>query len=259
MADSVVIGKRNFSSRLMLGTGGIKSLEILREVVTKAGCEVATVAMRRVDLKESTSFLQLLEELNVTILPNTAGCFTANDAVLTARMAEDALGTGWVKLEVIGDEHTLLPDSVELLKAAEELVDYGIEVLAYTNDDVILAKRLLNLGVSAVMPLGSPIGSGLGIVNPHAISMIIDEIAGKVPVVLDAGIGTASDAAFAMELGCDLVLAASSITKADNPILMASSISMAVKAGRDSWLAGRIPKRYHAQASTSQGNIATWK
>ena len=183
------------------------------------------------------------------MLPNTAGCFTAKDAVLTARLAREALGTSWVKLEVIGDEITLLPDAVELLDAAEELVRDGFVVLAYTNDDPILARRLEDAGCAAVMPLGAPIGSGLGIRNPHNLAMITE--AASVPVVLDAGVGTASDAVIAMELGCEGVMVASAITRARDPEQMAGAFALAVRAGYEARRAGRIPRRFHAEASST--------
>jgi thiazole synthase len=187
-------------------------------------------------------------ECNVRVLPNTAGCFTASEAVLTAKLASDAFETSWIKLEVIGDERTLLPDAVELLTAAEQLCDAGFTVLPYTNDDPILALRLEQIGCAAVMPLGSPIGSGLGIRNPHNIALICETL--NVPVILDAGIGTASDAARAMELGCDAVLVATAITRADDPAAMASAIRLAVCGGYLARQAGRIPQRWHAQASS---------
>jgi len=191
------------------------------------------------------------------VLPNTAGCFTARDAVLTARLAREALATSWVKLEVIGDEITLLPDAVELLEAAEELVNDGFTVLAYTNDDPILARRLEDAGCAAVMPLGAPIGSGLGIRNPHNLAMITE--AASVPVVLDAGVGTASDAAIAMELGCEGVMVASAITRARDPEQMASAFALAVQAGYEARLAGRIPRRYHAEASSTFDAIGDFR
>ena len=190
----------------------------------------------------------MLDEAGVRLLPNTAGCFTARDAVLTAKLAREAFETDWVKLEVIGDEHTLLPDAPALLEAAEELVDEGFTVLPYTNDDPILARRLEDAGCAAVMPLGSPIGSGLGIGNPNNIELITE--AADVPVILDAGVGTASDAALAMELGCDAVLLASSVSGAEDPAGMAVAMRRAVEAGHAARLAGRIPHRRHARAST---------
>jgi thiazole synthase len=204
--------------------------------------------MRRVDPRTSGNILDVLDRRGVRVLPNTAGCRTAREAVRTAQLAREALGTDWIKLEVVADDQTLLPDPVELLDAAAELVAAGFQVLPYTNDDPVLARRLQQAGCVAVMPLGSPIGTGLGIANPHNIELIVGEAA--VPVILDAGIGTASDAALAMELGCAAVLLASSVTRAQNPAAMAAAMAHAVDAGRLARGAGRIPKRFHAQASS---------
>jgi thiazole synthase len=245
---SLVVGGVVLGSRLLLGTGGVPSMEVLEKVVEASGTALVTVAMRRVDPRQRGSILDVLASHGVRVLPNTAGCYTARDAVLTARLAREALDTSWVKLEVIGDEETLLPDAVELLKAAEELADEGAVVLPYTNDDPVLARRLEQVGCAAVMPLGSPIGSGLGIRNPHNIALLAE--ACTVPVILDAGIGTASDAAQAMELGCDGVLVASAITRAKDPERMARAIALAVEAGAEARAAGRIPRRFHARAST---------
>jgi thiazole synthase len=247
--DPLRLGGAVLASRLLLGTGGAPSLQVVEEVVRASGSEVVTVALRRVDPAARGSLLDVLERTGVRVLPNTAGCMTARDAVLTARLAREAFATDWVKLEVIGDERTLLPDPVELLDAAETLVADGFTVLPYTNDDPILAARLEAAGCAAVMPLGSPIGSGLGIRNPHNIALIREAVA--VPVVLDAGIGTASDAALAMELGCDAVLVASAVTRARRPAVMAEAMRHAVLAGRAARLAGRIPRRFHALASTA--------
>jgi thiazole synthase len=241
-------------SRLILGSGGIPSLEVLERAIIASGTSVVTVAMRRLDPAAPGSLLDVLARLGVRVLPNTAGCFTAAEAVLTARLAREALETNWVKLEVIGDEITLLPDGSELLRAAEELVGDGFVVLPYTNDDPVLARRLEHAGCAAVMPAGAPIGSGLGIGNPHAIAMIAE--AAGVPVVLDAGIGTASDAALAMELGCAGVMVASAVTRCRNPETMARAMALAVEAGRAARAAGPIPRRYHAEASSSFHNMA---
>ena len=246
--DAMVIAGEPLSSRLLLGTGGATSLTSLENAVRASGSALVTVAIRRVSLTAGDSILDVLSRCGVRLLPNTAGCYTAREAVLTAKLAREALGTSWVKLEVIADDQTLLPDAVELLDAAERLVDDGFTVLPYTNDDPVLARRLADLGCAAVMPLGSPIGSGLGIRNPHAIEMIVDAV--DVPVVLDAGIGTASDAALAMELGCDAVLVASAVTRAENPIAMATAMKHAVLAGRLARTAGRIPVRRLARASS---------
>jgi thiazole synthase len=248
-ADRLVIGGQTVGSRLILGTGGMASPESLRQALVASGTALATVALRRVDPTTRHSLVDLLHELGIQILPNTAGCLTASDAVLTAKLAREAFETDWVKLEVIADDRTLLPDPVELLAAAEELVDEGFTVLPYCNDDPITARRLEQAGCAAVMPLGSPIGSGLGIQNPHNIALIAEQAG--VPVVLDAGIGTASDACAAMELGCDAVLVASAVTRARRPGLMAGAMRDAVAAGRAARLAGRITRRYHAEASSS--------
>ncbi|MDY7085077.1 MAG: thiazole synthase [Actinomycetota bacterium] len=242
-------------SRLILGTGGANSLAALEEAIAASETALVTVALRRVDAA-GPGLLPMLDRLGVAVLPNTAGCYTAGDAVKTAHLARDAFETDLVKLEVIGDERTLLPDGVELLKAAETLVADGFRVLPYTSDDPILARRLADVGCVAVMPAGSPIGSGLGVSNPHHIRLIRQSV--DVPVVLDAGIGTASDAALAMELGCDAVLVASAITRAESPAAMASAMRHAVIAGRLAFTAGRIPRRFHALASTSDEGIAEW-
>ncbi|WP_433660209.1 thiazole synthase [Nocardia sp. CA-128927] len=251
MAESYAplrIADREFGSRLIMGTGGADNLAVLEEALIASGTELTTVAMRRVDSAGGTGVLDLLKRLNIAPLPNTAGCRTAAEAVLTAQLAREALDTNWVKLEVVADERTLLPDPIELLTAAEQLVDDGFVVLPYTTDDPILARRLEDAGCVAVMPLGSPIGTGLGIGNPHNIEMIVAEA--KVPVILDAGIGTASDAALAMELGCSAVLLATAVTRARQPELMAEAMAAAVRAGYLARQAGRIPKRFWAQASS---------
>ncbi|MDQ1628233.1 MAG: thiazole synthase [Actinomycetota bacterium] len=248
-ADELLIGGAALTSRLILGTGGAPSLTVLEDAVLASGAQVVTVALRRVDPAARGSLLDILERTGVRVLPNTAGCMTARDAVLTARLAREAFATDWVKLEVIGDERTLLPDPTELLDAAEQLAADGFVVLPYTNDDPVLAARLETAGCAAVMPLGSPIGSGLGIRNPHNIQLIRQAV--TVPVVLDAGIGTASDAALAMELGCDAVLVASAVTRARHPAVMAEAMRHAVLAGRAAHRAGRIPRRFHALASTT--------
>jgi thiazole synthase len=248
MDDPFSLAGEEFGSRLIMGTGGLPSLEVLDAALASSGTELTTVAMRRVDPTARGSILDVLARRGVRVLPNTAGCYTARDAVLTAQLAREALTTNWLKLEVIADEHTLLPDPVELLDAAERLVDDGFVVLPYTNDDPVLARRLEQLGCAAVMPLGAPIGSGLGIRNPHNIELIVEQA--RVPVILDAGIGTASDAALAMELGCDAVLLASAITRAQHPALMAAAMRKAVEAGRLAARAGRIPVRRYARASS---------
>ena len=249
--DDLLIAGEKFSSRLIMGTGGAPSLEVLDQALAASGTELTTVAMRRLDPGAPGSVLDVLRERGIKVLPNTAGCFTAGDAVLTARLAREALGTNWVKLEVIADERTLLPDPIETFDAAERLVADGFVVLPYIGDDPALAHRLELAGCAAVMPLGAPIGSGLGIRNPHNIELIVE--AASVPVILDAGIGTASDAALAMELGCDAVLLATAVTRAQRPDLMATAMRAAVQAGRFARLAGRIPRRRYAEASSPTG------
>jgi thiazole synthase len=252
--DMLTIAGRTLRSRLLLGTGGFPSLELLAAAITASGSELVTVALRRIDPQAHGSLIDVLVETGVELLPNTAGCFTARDAVLTARLAREAFGTDWIKLEVIGDEDTLLPDAPELLRAAEELVDEGFVVLPYTSDDPVLARRLVDVGCAAVMPLGSPIGSGMGIRNPYNIALIREAV--DVPVVLDAGVGTASDAAQAMELGCDAVMAASAISRSQDPVRMARAMRAAVEAGRLARGAGRIPRRLYATASTPVEGLA---
>jgi thiazole synthase len=252
-AETWELGGREWSSRLIAGTGGFRSLEQMEAALAASGAEIVTVALRRIDPEAKGSVLDVLDRLGLFALPNTAGCFTARDAVRTARLAKEAFGTEWIKLEVIGDDRTLYPDAVELLGAAETLVADGFTVLPYTNDDPILARRLEDAGCAAVMPLGSPIGSGAGINNPYNLA-IIAERAG-VPVILDAGVGTASDAALAMELGCSAVMAASSIFGAEDPTAMARALRQGVEAGRAARRAGRIPRRTHAEASTPEQGL----
>lgn len=248
MDDPLVIAGREFTSRLVMGTGGASSLESLERALVASNTELTTVAMRRADAAGRTGVLDLLRKLGIEPLPNTAGCRTAAEAVLTARLAREALETSWVKLEVVADDQTLLPDPVELLDAAEQLVEDGFTVLPYTNDDPVLAQRLEQVGCAVVMPLGSPIGTGLGIRNTHNIELIVARAG--IPVVLDAGIGTASDAALAMELGCSAVLLATAVTRADDPERMAAAMRLGVEAGRQAFRAGRIPQRFWAQASS---------
>jgi thiazole synthase len=253
MDDALVVGGVELSSRLILGTGGTPSLDVLERAIVASGAQVVTVALRRIDPAGSGSVMDVIERTAVRPLPNTAGCFTAHEAVRTAQLARDAFETDWIKLEVIGDERTLLPDPVELLDAAETLVDDGFTVWAYTSDDPIVAARLASLGCAAVMPLGSPIGSGMGIRNPYNLAIIREQVG--VPVILDAGVGTASDAAIAMELGCDAVLLASAVTRARDAERMAAAMRHAVTAGRLAWGAGRIPRRLYAEASTSDEGL----
>ena len=246
--DGFELGGRSWGSRLIVGTGGFRSLEQMEEALIASGTEIVTVALRRVDPEAEGSVVDVIRRLGVFVLPNTAGCYTARDAVRTAKLAREAFETDWVKLEVIGDDRTHLPDAVQLVEAAETLVDDDFAVLPYTNDDPILARRLEEAGCAAVMPLGSPIGSGMGIRNPYNIQIIAER--SGVPVILDAGIGTASDAALAMELGCDAVLLASAVSRAEDPVGMATAMRAAVEAGWAARQAGRIPRRLHAEAST---------
>jgi thiazole synthase len=248
VAEGLVIAGREFRSRLVIGTGGFRNLEVMAEAVRASGADLATLALRRVDAGARGSIVDVLESAGCMLLPNTAGCYTARDAVATAQLAREAFGTDWVKLEVIGDDRTLLPDPAELLDASEQLVADGFTVLPYTNDDPILARRLEDAGCAAVMPLGSPIGSGMGINNAYNLRLIVEQA--RVPVILDAGVGTASDAALAMEIGCDGVLLASAVSRAQDPPKMAEAMRLAVEAGRKAREAGRIPRRLYAKPST---------
>jgi thiazole synthase len=252
--SGLTIAGRELGSRLIMGTGGFRNLETMAEAVTVSGAELATLALRRVDPSARGSIVETLASAGCALLPNTAGCYTARDAVTTAQLAREAFETDWVKLEVIGDDRTLLPDATELLAAAETLVADGFTVLPYTNDDPILARRLEDAGCAAVMPLGSPIGSGMGIRNPYNLRLIVE--AARVPVILDAGIGTASDAALAMEAGCDGVLLASAVSRAEDPVRMARAMRLAVESGRLAFESGRIPRRLYAEASTPAEGVA---
>src|SRR2546423_3800557 len=249
LEDPLVIAGRTFRSRLILGTGGFPRLDALADAIRASGTELVTVALRRIDPGQRGSIVDVVEDAGVRLLPNTAGCYTARDAVATARLAREAFETDWIKLEVIGDERTLLPDAPELLRAAEELVADGFVVLPYTNDDPVLGRRLQDAGCAAVMPLGSPIGSGMGIRNAYNLSILRERV--SVPLVLDAGVGTASDAALAMELGCDAVLCASAIGRAADPVAMARAIRGAVEAGRLASAARRLPRPRPAGAATA--------
>lgn len=249
---TLTLGSHTFTSRLLLGTGGVSNHDILRRVIAASGTQLVTVAMRRI-APGADSILDVVRASGVAVLPNTAGCRTARDAVLTAQLAREALNTDLIKLEVIADDVTLLPDAVELLTAAEQLVAEGFTVLPYTNDDPVLARRLQSVGCAAVMPLAAPIGSGLGIRNPHALQMIVDESA--VPVIVDAGIGAPSHAALAMELGCSAVLLATAITRADDPVAMAHAFRHAVEAGALAAGAGMIEQRTLARASSPSAGI----
>jgi thiazole synthase len=251
-ADPLVVAGRTFRSRLLVGTGKYRDLEETRLAVEASGAEIVTVAVRRTNIGQNAGEPNLLDVLppdRYTILPNTAGCYDAETAVRTCRLARELLdGHNLVKLEVLGDQKTLFPDVVQTLAAAETLVRDGFQVMVYTNDDPILAKRFEELGCVAVMPLAAPIGSGLGIRNPYNILTIVENA--KVPILVDAGVGTASDAAIAMELGCHGVLMNTAIAAAKNPILMASAMRKAIEAGREAFLAGRMPKKRFASASS---------
>lgn len=248
--DPLTIADGTFDSRLIVGTGGHDNLEKLRQALIASETEMVTVGLRRVnvDADQTGGLMDVLEDVGVRILPNTAGCYTADDAVTTAKMGREALGTNWVKLEVIGDEETLYPDVEELLDAARRLVEEDFVVLPYTNDDPITAKKLVTIGCPVVMPLGSPIGSGRGLANPDNLKIIREEL--DVPMIIDAGIGCASDAATAMELGADAILTSSAIADAEQPPLMAAALRDAVRAGRQSYRAGRIPEKLYAKPST---------
>ena len=250
MSDPLIIAGQQFSSRLFLGTAGYPNRKIMLDAIEASGTAMVTASIRRISLAgDDESLIDLLGN-RVRFLPNTAGCQTAKDAVLTAELAREALDTNWVKLEVIGDRELLYPDVEELVRATETLVAKGFIVLPYCTEDPVTCRKLADAGAAAVMPLGSPIGSGLGISNPHLIELICAR--SPVPVVLDAGIGTASDAALAMELGCSAVLLNTAVSKARDPVLMAKSMRAAVEGGRLSRLAGRIPKRAHAEPSSPQ-------
>jgi thiazole synthase len=254
--DPLVLGGRSFKSRLFVGTGKYASFALMKEALEKSGSEVVTVAVRRVDLsdKSGESLLSYIDTKRFMILPNTAGCYTADEAIRIARLGREAGLSNWVKLEVIGDEKTLFPDTEGLLAATKTLVKEGFVVLPYTNDDPIMARKLQDAGAAAVMPLGAPIGSGMGIQNPANIRIIM-ESAG-VPVIVDAGVGTASDAAVAMELGCDAVLMNTGIAGAIDPVAMAEAMKLAVEAGRLAFKAGRIAKKLHAAASSPAQGIS---
>jgi len=249
-AGTFVIADRRFASRLLLGTAGYPNQQVMLDALAAGAPAMVTVSIRRISLEAYQESLVDLVGGRYPLLPNTAGCATVRDAVMTAELAREALGTNWIKLELIGDRETLYPDVEQLLRAAEALVKDGFTVLPYCNDDPVTCRKLADLGVAAVMPLGSPIGTGLGIVNPYAIERICATSA--VPVILDAGIGTASDAAQAMELGCDGVLLNTAVAKAHEPVRMATAMRLAVEAGRAARLAGRIPKRNQAEPSSPQ-------
>src|SRR6266702_1169979 len=254
--DVLRIANRVFRSRLIVGTGKYKTFQEMARAHEASGAEIVTVAVRRVNLTDRTkeSLLDYIDRAKYFILPNTAGCYTADEAVRAARLAREAGLSNWIKLEVIGDEKTLFPDNFELVKATEVLVREGFVVLPYTNDDLIAARRLIDAGAAAVMPLGAPIGSGLGIQNPANIRILREMITG-VPLILDAGVGIASDAAIAMELGADGVLMNTAIAEAEDTVLMAEAMRDAVSAGHKSYLAGRMPKRLYASASSPLSGV----
>ncbi|MDX1694485.1 MAG: thiazole synthase [Ketobacteraceae bacterium] len=250
--QSITIAGKTYGSRLLVGTGKYASLEQTREAILASGAEIVTVAIRRTNIGQNPGEPNLLDFIppdEFTLLPNTAGCYTADDAVRTCRLARELLdGHSLVKLEVLGDQKTLYPNVVDTLKAAETLIKEDFQVMVYTSDDPIIAKELEDMGCVSVMPLAAPIGSGLGIRNPYNIRMILEDA--KVPIIVDAGVGTASDAAIAMELGCDGVLMNTAIAAAQNPVLMASAMKKAIEAGREAFLAGRMPRKMYASASS---------
>jgi len=254
MDDKLKIGKFEFDSRLIIGTGKYENFDIMKKAHEASGAEVVTVALRRVNFNnKEDNILNYIDQNKFTILPNTAACFTAEEAIRTARLAAEVGLPKWIKLEVIGDKKTLMPDNEETLKATKVLVTEGFTVLAYTNDDIIYAKKLEDAGATSVMPLGSPIGSGRGILNPTNIKIIIENA--NVPIIVDAGVGTASDASIAMELGADGVLLNTGVALAKDPIRMARAMKLAIESGRDAFLAGRIPKKLYASASSPMEGI----
>jgi thiazole synthase len=248
--DLLRIADREFCSRLILGSSRYPNPRVMLESLDVSGTEMVTLAIRRINMEDDgdESIIKLIDTKKYFVLPNTAGCFTAKDAVLTAQLAREALGTNWVKLEVIADDETLFPDVPELLKAAQQLLMDGFVVLPYCNDDPVTCRKLADMGCAAVMPLGAPIGSGMGIRNPYNLSIIRDQI--TVPMIVDAGVGTASDASIAMELGADGVLLNTAVAGAERPAMMAKAMRLAVEAGRLAYLAGRIPRRMYARASS---------
>ncbi len=253
--DAFEVAGRKFNSRLLVGTGKYKDFEETAEAIAASGAEIVTVAVRRVNIADPSQpmLIDYVDPAKYTFLPNTAGCYTAEDAVRTLRLAREAGGWDLVKLEVLGDEKTLYPNVTETLEAAKLLVDEGFHVMVYTNDDPIMAKTLEDIGCCAIMPLAAPIGSGLGVQNPVNIRLIVEQA--KVPVLVDAGVGTASDAAIAMELGCDGVLMNTAIAQAKNPIAMAQAMKLAVEAGRLAYLAGRMPRKLYADPSSPLGGL----
>ena len=253
MTNELTIADKTFSSRLFIGSSRYPDQQVMLDAITASKAEVVTVAIRRINIHgDGENVIDLLKD-KCHLLPNTAGCYTARDAVLTAQLARESIGTDWIKLEVIGDEETLFPDVEQLLTAADELVKDGFIVLPYCNDDPITCRKLADIGCAAVMPLGAPIGSGMGLRNPYNIEIIRDQV--SVPVIVDAGIGTASDAAIAMELGCDGILLNTAIAKALDPVKMATAMSHGVEAGRLAFEAGRIPRKFYAEASSPQAGV----
>jgi thiazole synthase len=253
--DAMRLGGRSFRSRLFVGTGKYSSFAVMKEALEKSGAEIVTVAVRRINLdRSSESLLDYIDTSRFTLLPNTAGCYTAEDAIRAAYLGREAGLSDWVKLEVIGDERTLFPDTDALLSATKTLVKDGFVVLPYTNDDPIMARKLEDAGAAAVMPLGAPIGSGMGIQNPANIRIILESV--SVPVIVDAGVGTASDAAIAMELGCDAVLMNTGIAGAQDAVAMAEAMKLAVQAGRMAFKAGRIPRKLYASASSPAQGVS---
>ena len=255
MDDALTLAGQTFQSRLILGTARYPNHEVLMKALAAGGAELVTVAIRRVNLADETgeNLVSLLRKQNIRLLPNTAGCYTVRDAVATAELAREALETDFIKLEVIADEDTLYPDAEKLLEGARILVEKGFKVMPYCTDDPIVCRKLADLGCVAVMPLGAPIGSGMGILNPYNISLIRDAV--KVPLIVDAGVGTASDVAVAMELGCDGVLLNTAVAQSKDPVLMAEAMSQACQAGRKAFLAGRIPRKFFAEASSPKAGV----
>ena len=253
LEDTLTIADKTFTSRLLIGSSMYPNNQIMLDSIEASGAQIVTVAIRRIDMTGGSETVLDLLEGDYHILPNTAGCFTAKDALLTAELAREALETNWIKLEVIGDRETLYPDAEHLLEAAAEMIKRDFVVMAYCTDDPITCRKLADMGCAAVMPLGSPIGSGMGILNPYNIEIIRAE--NDVPIIVDAGIGTASDAALAMELGCDGVLLASAVARAHDPVRMATAMRHGVEAGRHAFRAGRIPRKHHAQASSPQKGV----
>lgn len=257
MTDELTLGGEIFTSRLILGTARYPNNDVLLKALKAGGAEMVTVAIRRVNLDDPTgeNVLSLLQKNKLKILPNTAGCYTVKDAVVTAELAREVLETDFIKLEIIADEHTLYPDAEGVLEGARILVEKGFKVMPYCTEDPIICKKLEDLGCIAVMPLGAPIGSGMGILNPYNISLIRNVV--SVPLIVDAGVGTASDVAVAMELGCDGVLLNSAVAQSREPVMMAEAMRQACEAGRKAFLAGRIPRKFHAEASSpNAGRIA---